>query len=213
MVSGTWALKCNKCPFQSNPQELYDAYTREGRDNRGRKNSTLNDTLGTALLSSPIGAQNFSELFLKLGLDPGSLSGLNKLLRRVGKQVEALGGQVMAETQSEVKTFSNKWILTFDVKYNNPIFSAKTPWQAGTEAVATAVDETSGQKKIVHVGTYSKLCPTGQRLRREGFEIECPGHPDCTANLKMTDSIGNEGFYSETMANDLKKEGVALDVL
>ena len=212
LISGTWSLACDKCQWVGEPTKLYDEYFRDGRVNKGKKNSTLNDTLGFALLSSPIGAHNFSELFLKLGLDPGSLSGLNKLLRRVGKQMVDLGEDVLKETRERTKQYTQRWIVSSDTRYNNPLFSNSTPFQYGSQAVTTTVEEVTGQHMIVHCGTFNKLCTTAERLRKKGVIVKCPGHDNCTANRQKIDSIGDEGHYGEKMANDLKAEGIDLAI-
>ena len=210
LISSTWALSCDRCKFVGKPYKLYQEYCREGRQKQGKQNSTLNDSLGFALLSLPIGAHNFYELFIKLGLDPGSMNGLNRLLRRVGDQMVDLGNLVLKETVEEVKMYTTRWIVTTDTRYNNPLFSPTTPYQYGNQAVTTAAEGVTGENKIVHVGTFSKLCTTGQRLRSLGYDIRCPDHSYCTANLKQHDSIGDEGKYVEVMANDLKNEGAEL---
>ena len=53
-------------------------------DNRGPKHSQLNVRLACALTATPIGASVFSEIMCELGVNPGSVDGLHRLINRVG---------------------------------------------------------------------------------------------------------------------------------
>ena len=207
ILSTAWSLYCEICEWHSSqPVKMFDEYYRNSvRSLCGSKNSTLNDALAFGLLTSPIGASVFHELFLTIGIDPGSRSGLSKLISQCGLTMLDIGESVLEETKEYLKqTFTTDIDVTMDTRYNNPIFSAHTPFQGGTQATTTVIEEVSGQRKIIDVITSSKLCTKGRRLRKTDKTIQCPGHIDCTANLKSHEAIGNEANYAEQAAQSLK---------
>ena len=168
LISTKGSLMCNTCNWVGKSHRLYDEYLRSGRSKRGRHNSTLNDALGFGLLNLPIGATAFTELMLTLGIVPGSSRGLNALISRCGKDMVNLGQSVIEETRNLTKQYSNNWDVSTDTTYNNPIFSNKTPFQYGSQAASTTVEEVTGKRKIVHVATHSKLCTRATRARNKG---------------------------------------------
>ena len=212
ILSTAWSLYCDTCEYGSQPVKMYDEYYRDsGRSLSGSKNSTLNDSLGLGLLTSPIGTTVFHELFLTLGINPGSKNGLSNLLNKCGQTMLDIGENVLKETKDDLKEkFTADIDVTIDTRYNNPIFSAHTPFQGGTQATTTLVEEVSGNRKVIGVITSSKLCTTGKRMRKLDKTIQCPGHFGCTANLKAHESIGNEAKYAEQAATLLKDDNFNL---
>ena len=200
IISGTWCLYCDVCDWESSSVKMYDEHLDgDKRDTRGRKSSTLNDSLGFALLSSPIGASVFREICLNIGIDPGSESGLCGLITRCGDKMLLLGESVLTETRAQVvQQFSNDWDITLDTKYNNKLRSANTPFAGGTQAATTAIEEISGDRNIVDVVTASKI-----DNRTENLKVN-----DNTIILQQQDHIGSEGAYSAILAQRLKRENI-----
>ena len=65
-----------------------------------------------------------------------------------------IGENVLQETRDEIKqNFTTDIDVTIDTRYNNPIFSAHTPFQGGTQATTTVTEEVSGKIKIIDVIT------------------------------------------------------------
>ena len=203
-LSSTWHLSCLSCGYVSKPQKLY----REIHQKKpGRKSSSLNMALSTALLCSSIGPSQFTEIMLRIGIDPGSHSGLQA---NVSKSAKVIRDTALGNMEAERKIFENKCIsVQMDTAYNNKIYSSVTPFQAGTQAVTTIIENESG--KILHVETASKLCPVGDSKRAKGEVVNCGSkscHTGCIANLETNASIGNEKVYAEACANVLKKSKV-----
>ena len=72
IISTAWTLSCSKCGYKSDSHKMYK--TRKTKD--GGYASTLNQVLGMALVKSPIGATVIREIFVTIGIDPGSHSGI-----------------------------------------------------------------------------------------------------------------------------------------
>ena len=180
---------------------------------RGRKFSTLNQAAGNALLTSSIGPNPFIDLMLKLGIDPGSTTSLQKHINRAADALrEVSKSNQAAEREKNSAGVGVSKGIAMDTCYNNRIYSPNTPFQAGTQAVTTVIDNDSG--KILHVETSSKLCPVGERKRKKGDSTFTCGtqnsHSGCTANLPKTASIGDEAKYAESSAMILKKSNIKI---
>ncbi|CAC5404656.1 unnamed protein product [Mytilus coruscus] len=65
-----------------------------------------------------------------------------------------------------------------DTRYNNPLFGSRTrtPFQPGTQATTTIVENVTARKKIIDVHDANKLCKTASFLRSTGENAICPGH-------------------------------------
>ena len=207
VISVTMQLTCTNCKFTGSPANLYREVHRNGP---GRKASTLNKALGVALLHSPVGPTQFQEIFLRIGIDSGSVTSLQRLINESGECVDTLAQKNMSDERSKIKS-RGPISIACDTRYNSAIGSGNTPFQAGTQAVFAVTEQETPQKKILHVGTFSKLCPRGTMLRKKDKGISCPNHEGgCTANLQPSASIGLEGNYAAHSAKILKKDGIEI---
>ncbi|CAG2193999.1 unnamed protein product [Mytilus edulis] len=96
-----------------------------------------------------------------------------------------------------------------DTRYNNPLFGSRTrtPFQPGTQATTTIVENVTARKKIIAVHGANKLCKTASYLRSTGENAICPGHQGhCSANLNHGTLIGNEELYGELLADQLAED-------
>ena len=168
----------------------------------GPRTSTLNTALGAALLCSPIGAQVFREIFLSIGVDPGSEKGLNNLISKASQTIIQLAEESMTSAKQYLKKEHKEIHIAVDGRYNNRIFSSgATPFQAATQAVFTTVELMTPEKKIIHIELGNKLCSKRHKAHETCDE-------KCTANMELQDPIGNEGLYSMKTAAQLKKENL-----
>ena len=116
VISTELKLSCSKCDWGGFEKKMYQEYKCENDTLDGT--STLNTALGFALLNSGIGATGCLELFLYLGLNPGSRAGPQRLINSCGEIVNILGQQVINETRQRLKEqFGHKWVCTFDTIY------------------------------------------------------------------------------------------------
>lgn len=205
IISSTYSLSCEHCEWEGDGIKLYEEYITDDRDTRGRKQSTLNDSLAFALLSSPIGATGIHEIFLQIGIDPGSKAGLSKLITRCGERAADLGENVLSETRANLKrNFASEISASCDTRFNNRMLSANTPFTGGTQSVTTAIEEVSGDRNIVAVVTATKI---GNENKQPNSKCKSK---DPTIVLDKQDNIGCEGLYSEKIADILEKDDMSL---
>ena len=77
-----------------------------------------------------------------------------------------------------------------DGAYNNPIYSGigNTPFQAATQSTYIIAEGTTHKRQIISLTAKNKLCLKGAR-----HGLKCPSDDhDCSANINMMDTIGNE---------------------
>ena len=210
ILSTSWNLSCKCCKFEGPKYRMYDT---QHADGPGVKPSTLNATLGLSLVASPIGASAFSEIFLTMGLFPGSLKGLTNLINSSAETVQRLGEENMAAERHKLAQYTDGVSVEVDTGYNNPLFGGtKTPFQYGTQSKSVMCENMTPEKKIIDVIIENKLCAVGARLRNKGEDVYCPnGHPGhCSATLAPTDPIGREGLAVEKSCEKLKAEGIKI---
>ena len=142
-ISSTLKFVCDTCSYDGKP---YRMYTDVGSNSRGRKASTLHRALGAALTKSPIGVSVLNEIFLTLGIDPGSKRGMQINLNKSSDLVECLAAENMPQERRKLHKYSEVNIEV-DTRYNNPIKSPNTPFQGGTQAVFTVAENMTPEKK------------------------------------------------------------------
>ena len=218
LVSSTWRLRCLGCQFKTNPEKLYfdNNHTQQSQKSNGERlqsTSTLNMSIGAALLNSSIGATQFREIFLCLGINPGSLNAIMQVIDKVGQITEELARKNMADVRTDMKRMKNV-TCSIDACYNNKNHYGKSPYQPATQSIYTviATDE-KNQHKIVYSETQNKLCMVGSRRRARGLSVQCPNHTNCTANLSENEPISNEGKVTEACLDLFAEEGVKIKAL
>ena len=203
-ISTSWSFSCDHCDYHSNNHKMYKTID---TGSKGRKASSLNKALGVALVKSSIGATGISEIFLTLGINPGSYRGLTRLVNSGSETCKILCQENTATERSKLGNAPHV-AIEGDSRYNNPI-RGNTPFQAGTQVAWTVCEGVSKSKKIVHLVTENKLCTRAASLRRQGENVSCPDHSGrCTATMRQHESIGREGVYAKKSAEVLKEEGI-----
>ena len=215
IISTDWLLHCETCPYRS---ESYMMYRKVSAKHRGQKHSTLNLSLGAALLNSPIGPQVCTELLLTIGIDPGNKSGLQKVMNAAGEITVEIGLEHLSDEQEKLRTLCEakgvKSKMAEDSRFNNHQSSSVAPgtFQAATQAVSTFCSFTTN--KVIEVFVANKHCAKAFALRGKGRVVNCPDHEGkCSANMKMEDPIGNEGRYTKHVARKFKKDKTPCDEL
>ena len=194
LISNTMSMKCSACNFVSDPADLYRK-VKPAKPVRGRKRSTLNLALGAGLVSSSIGAQQASELFLGLGILPGSTTGINNVCAAAADIVDDLAESSMADERGALEGREGRGVVvSSDCMYNNRLIGdPANPFQRGTQRVSTAIaHQGNGKYKALSVNFTSKLCNIAYRRMRRGLKPECPHHRGCTADVSQTTAIGGE---------------------
>ena len=111
----------------------------------GNSSSTLNLSLGAALIGSPIGPSVCNEILLTVGINPGTRQGLQSCMTKSGRLIEKIGEENLIEEQniSEQVDSGLGDVAKMDGRYKNPNGSSKAPHttQPATQAVLTVISE------------------------------------------------------------------------
>lgn len=210
-ISVKMIIYCKSCTYTSDPEKMYDEIN---SSQVGRKQSTLNLALGTAVQSLPINGTNVIHLFTSIGVIPPSHRGLQMIMNK-SNGINTLIGQKAINRQVEItkKRIRKRKCgahLSTDDAYNNGMFSSQTPTHAATQAYTTVLDCQSG--KILHHGVHTKQCHRGALLRNKGLDVECgtgtPHQGGCSANMSKHDPIGCESARVRQAAQQLELLGV-----
>lgn len=207
LLSGTWCMVCQLCGFKCENTKLYREVKTVPGQKGGRLSSTLNLAAGNALLNSPIGVQPFREILMRLGIDPGSARGLQKIICNKSNQaLIKLAEENMKQIRDFLKQkFPSDFGISVDSSYNNRP-SSNTAFQAGTQSRQTIVEDMTEEKKVIMLTLESKLCSSRHHLIKAGLPADCPNHEGCTATLKPSDSIGLESRPSLKSAMALEQD-------
>ena len=206
VISSQLRFVCDTCSYVGKTHKMYTEI--EGRA-RGRKASSLNRALGVALTKSPIGVAVCTEIFLTLGIDPGSKRGMQDNLNKTSDLIQGLALENMRDERLKLARYPEV-AVEVDTRYNNPLRSPNTPFQGGTQAVFTVAENMTPSKKIISATFANKICTAGSRQIAYGLEVSCPNHEGCTATMAPQDAIGMEERYAEESALILKNDKINL---
>ena len=196
-----WAmgLACKNCQYRSTKHKLFYEVPSKSR---GRKAATANVGLQVGLSQNMIANTALSQVLACANIMPPHNKSMQKQANKVGEVLTELNEQDMEkqrQTISKIQEYRGRRnepiAAEGDGRYNNSLFSGggKTPFQPATQTVYTLAENVTPKKKIISIYTGNKLCQQTARLRDSGKEVTCPNHTGkCTANLQLTDSIGDE---------------------
>ena len=185
---------------------------------KGRRSSTTNTGLQVGLSKTPIGGDSFRLLCMSADIPPPSSSGLQKAANKVCSLVEDENLEDMKKRRNELKfinrcrgKISDSVSMSTDGMYNNPLSTGvgKTPFQPATQVTYVAAENETSDHQILALATKSKLCSKHHLVNNE----TCVNNPNCSANLHMSDSIGNEKNLAAECFRDLKKDGIEIEFL
>jgi len=206
-------LKCTKCKYVS---QYYRLYTEVEREGRGRRAAEVNVGLQLGLMSTPCSSAGAQRLLLNAQIEPPCQTSMQNMANKVGKHVTECNINNMHEVRQSLKEenekcgnkFKSAVLTESDSCYNNPLFNTdSTPFQAGTIVATTVCENNTKGKKIIGVHVGVKICPNASKLRNKGEKVDCPNHRGhCTANLKESDSIGDEGRWNEIVSREIKQD-------
>ena len=195
LLATAWRLECSICSYRSLPRFMSP---------KSNGLLTINMALGFALLKSSIGGIQFREIMLSLGINPGSVKGIQQKVTNCGRILSALAEGNMSRERWMLRSVKQ---VTVSLDGWYPTKYSTGPWQASSQVAFTVMDSKTNKVLVAH--TASKLCPSATRLRNLGQEVDCPnGHPGCTANLDKLATIGQEGHYASEVAKVLQAENI-----
>ena len=196
IISTSWSVHCVGCDLKIPAHKMYP----EIRKTQGQAPvSSLNMALGASLIGSSIQGTQISEILGTLGIDPGSVDGINRNCKQMSNVIHGLGIESFEEVRAELEQRAEGVHLTADSCYNNPNkYDAKNPFQKGMIRMSIVVDAKTG--KIAHLDLEIKYCLRGSSRMRIGLKPDCDpvnhvhtedGSP-CDATALYAEPIGNE---------------------
>ena len=205
------SLFCRNCEFRSHFFKLYEEVERPGK--RGTKPAVANVALVAALMYTAIGLQKARTILNAIDLPVPSETGMQKLANYVSDTCSKVAKRGMRDKALAIAKKNNNELKGFgDTRHNTATISSsrRTGLHNTSQAITIVMaeeeekDETGELRKrtvVVAEHTQNKVCPTGTKLRMKGDNVECPGHPGCTANLNrfetMTERAGGEAIGEE----------------
>ena len=212
LLSTSYNLKCPKCKFASTVIRLYRIIESGSDETRGRKSSTLNIAVSNAVINSPIGIVPFRELMLRIGIDPGSETGLQDIMSKHSNDTMIkLAEANMSHVRAELKrTFPEGISVSVDGRYNTAQ-NSNTPFQAASQSVFSVTENNTEKHQVINVVLESKLCSSKSHRLKAGKDATCPNHEGCTATLKPSDSIGLESRSAFKAAMALKADNTPIE--
>ncbi len=207
------SLKCTHCTYKSALFKLYDEAPQQGR---GTRSAACNIGLQVGLQDTSIGNTRARMLIASTNTPPPSLSAMQRLSSRVSTDIVKLNTRDMRAKREQMKetntlrglSATSPINISIDVRYNSTTITSRHKMgQNASQAIGVAVEHQTDQKQIVACHLVNKLCTVGSWLRNRGFNVQCPEHPDCTANLLETDPI-SEKDIGEAIGEDLIRDEI-----
>lgn len=208
------SLRCTNCAYSSG---LYKLYSEVKSDGPGAKAAACNVGLQVGLQDSPIGNTRARMLIASTNTPPPALNSMQRLSNAVGTAINSLNTDDMMARKREIHETNelrglpaNAAInVSLDVRYNSTsiIASGYKMGQNASQSIGVAIENQTDQKKIIGFHMENKLCWVGSWFRNNGFEVQCPGHPDCTANVNDEDPL-SERRIGERIGEDLADSGL-----
>jgi hypothetical protein len=207
------SLRCTNCMYSS---QLYKLYTEITRDGPGAKTAATNVGLQVGLQDRPIGNTKARMLIASTNTPPPALSSMQRLSNAVGTATNILNTDDMMTRKREIHE-TNKLRglsadaavnVSMDVRYNSTtIASSSKMGQNASQAIGVAIENQTDQKQIIGFHMENKLCWVGSWFRNNGFEVQCPGHAECTANVNADEPL-SEKRIGESIGDDLAYDGL-----
>lgn len=203
--------KCNRCNYLSKKFKLYEEVD-PAIPCSGRKAAKTNLGVQIGLMQTPVGNSALRRVLLSANIPAPSTKGLQKSSRRVSNSIEQQNQKDMKQRRKNLLSVHkfrnsanpNAVDVEGDGIYNNKLYSGvgKTPFQPSTQVVYMLAENSTPQKQIIACTAKSKLC--SKHGKHEGTCGE--ESSTCTANIKMTDTIGNEKRWATECLKDLKED-------
>ena len=205
-----WTLKCMNCQFQTREFKLYRELI-QSQSKRGPKPAAINYGIQSGKLHSTLGNKKLRMILASSGIPPMSYNGMRKAENIVCSRVIQVTDEDMGQRLEQLKLLQEGRLITvlnlqIDGTYQSHTFGSRHKLgQGASQVAAVACENMTDKQQIVSLAYDNKSCWTGSWLRGLGYEVECPGgHPDCTANIKSTTTLGekNLGYkIGQDMAN------------
>ncbi|CAG2205598.1 unnamed protein product [Mytilus edulis] len=215
-------LICTKCDYKSKRYTLYEELE-SGKP--GRKASKLDTAIHVGLSQSPIAYSGIQKIFLSGNILAPTTSSLQRRANTVMKQIEQINKQDMKRRRNDIveinklrgKKNPHAISVQMDGMYNNPLYSGvgRTPFQPATQTIYTAAENETSKHNILALNIKNKLCSKHSSLDVDNdsgrLHEDCTD--DCSANIPMVKSIGDEYTWARECLLDLKEDQLEIEHL
>lgn len=209
------SLKCVNCSYVSKMHKLYEEIP---SNKRGPKVAAPNMALAVGLQETTIGNTKAQFLIASTNIPVPCRSGMQKLSNKAGEAVVNMTMEDLRQRRETMKETNRLRGLpetapvniSFDVRYNsNTIVSRNKFAQNASQAIGVVIEAQTQQRQIVGLFTENKLCWLGSRMRNQGLDVQCPGHPNCTASMSPAEPL-SERQIGLHIGNELKESDIKL---
>ena len=206
-------LKCSKCKYKSQKVKLYDEVPSTGR---GRRAAAPNIRLQIATSGQGIGNSGTRMLLTSLNMHPPSTSGLQRTANKVNECIEDENKKDMQQIRKEllrVNGLLGRKKTSIDVeadgRYNNSWGTnwGKTLTQPATQAIYVMAENVTSKKKIISVGTWTRLCSCDAK------NTDGPHTDSCRADMASNSVIGREPLYASECIGEINEDGINVHYL
>ena len=208
MVKQSW--KCLNCSFETPVVNFYDEVD-SPTEKTGPKAAKQNVAFVTALMHTSIGVARGQILLNALDVPIASKNTMFRISRQVSASLADLSKESMSEMlHAEAARTGGEIHLTLDARYNTPRWSCdrRNGLHNTTQFVTLAMANTPS-KPIVSQYIENKVCPTGTALLLQGKDIQCPGHPGCTATLNRYEGL-TERKAGQHIGRSIGEQGIRI---
>lgn len=220
--SSRQTLICERCSYISNKYSLYEELD-TGKP--GRKPSKLDTAVHVGLSQTPIASSSMRKIILSGNMQAPAASSLQRRANKVLKNIVDVNKMDLRKRKNEIieinrlrgKEDPNTISVQMDGMYNNPLYSGvgRTPFQPATQTVYTAAENITTDHNILSINIKNKLCSKHSSLEVDPdsgrLHAECTD--ECSANIPMVKSIGDEYTWAKECILDLKADNIEVEHL
>ena len=221
-LSSRQCVKCTKCKYRSKRYPLYEELE-TGKP--GRKAAKVNTAIHVGLSQTPIAQTSLRKILLSGNIRVPAASSLQRRANQVMKEISKINKKDMKRRREEIieinklrgKENPNQISLQTDGMYNNPLYSGvgRTPFQPATQTIYSGAENETTEHGILSLIKKNKLCSTHPSLDIDEdsgrLHNECT--EDCSANISMAKSIGDEYTWARQLLLDLKSDNIEVEHL
>lgn len=220
--SSRQCLQCTKCRYMSKHFPLYEEIE-TGKP--GRKAGKCNRAAQVGMSQTPVASTGVRKIFLSANMQAPAASSLQKTSNKVMKEIIKVNKQDMKKRRNEIveinrlrgKENPQTISIQMDGCYNNRLYSGvgRTPFQPATQTVYTAAENETNEHMIIGINDKNKLCSKHSSLILDPdsglLHAQCT--EECSANIPMVKSIGDEYTWAKEVLTELLSENIEVDFL
>ena len=213
-------LICTSCNYKSRTFNLYEELETK---KPGRKPSKINTGIHVGLSQTPIASTSLRKIILSGNMQVPAASSLQNTANKVMKRIKQVNTKDMQRRREEIveinrlrgKDNPESVSLQMDGMYNNPLYSGvgRTPFQPATQTVYTAAENITTDHQILGINVKNKLCSCHSSLDvdPDSGQLHAECSEDCSANIPMVKSIGDEYKWAKELLRDLKEDSIEVE--